>query len=271
MTARNAIIITGASGGVGAAATEALVRKGESVIMACRNCSKAAAVRDRILQRVPDAQIEIEELQLDSFASVRQFAARMQGRSIKALFNNAGTIPRTCRICEDGFEETLTVNYLSPYLLTRLLLPTLGPQGRVVNMISLSLHIAKINKDFFSSREKNFSQIGAYASSKLALMHFSIELSRRCGVSVNMADPGIVDSSMIRLDRWFDPLADLIFRPLCKSPESGAIPAVEALLSDKDCCIFKGSKAHPIPQKQLNRQELSDWLWTETEKLVHFL
>ena len=111
MTARNAIIITGASGGVGAAATEALVRKGESVIMACRNCSKAAAVRDRILQRVPDAQIEIEELHLDSFASVRQFAARMQGHSIKALFNNAGTIPRTCRICEDGFEETLTVNY----------------------------------------------------------------------------------------------------------------------------------------------------------------
>lgn len=271
MTAHTPIIITGASGDIGAAATEALVRRGEAVIMACRNCSKASAVRDKIIQHVPSAQIEIEELHLDSFASVREFAARMQGRSIKAIFNNAGVISRDYRLCEDGFEESLTVNYLSPYLLTRLLLPALGSEGRVVNMISLTCDLARLDRNFFSEREKSFSQLGSYASSKLALMLFSIELSRRCGISVNMADPGIVSSSMISMGRWFDPLADIFFRPLCKRPGRGAIPAVEAILSDKHSRIFKGHRDIGIPKKQLDRQELSDWLWTETEKLVHFL
>lgn len=269
---KGAIIITGASGSVGAAVSEELVRRGEAVIMACRNTEKAAAVRRDILTRVPEAKLEIEELKLDSFASIRAFAARMQERQIQALFNNAGTISRRFRLCEDGFEESLTVNYLGPYLLTRLLLPQMGPQGRVVNMVSLTCNLVKMDPKLFERSEKDFSQLGSYALSKLALMLFSLELSaRESGVKVNMADPGIVDSNMISLGRWFDPLADLLFRPFCKSPKQAAIPAVNAILSDDNTKVFKGNGYGEVSRRSSSDTELSSWLWEKTEKILHFL
>ena len=49
------IVITGASGSMGSAAVKALAKKGFGVIMACRNLSKASAVREDILREVPQA------------------------------------------------------------------------------------------------------------------------------------------------------------------------------------------------------------------------
>ena len=57
---RTSVIITGASGGMGSAATEEMARRGWRVIMACRNLEKADAVRRRILGAVPSAQLEIQ-------------------------------------------------------------------------------------------------------------------------------------------------------------------------------------------------------------------
>ena len=67
------IIVTGATGSMGAAAVEALAAQGQSVLMACRNCDKAAAVRDAVLSRVPGADIVVRQLDLASLASVRLF------------------------------------------------------------------------------------------------------------------------------------------------------------------------------------------------------
>jgi NAD(P)-dependent dehydrogenase (short-subunit alcohol dehydrogenase family) len=41
------------------------------------------------------------------------------------LVNNAGTIARERKESQDGYELTFAVNYLSHFLLTRLLLPLL--------------------------------------------------------------------------------------------------------------------------------------------------
>ena len=271
MRSKGSIIITGASGSVGAASCEALVRQGESVVMACRNTEKAAALRKDILTRIPEASLDIEELRLDSFESVRDFARRMQEREIKALFNNAGVISRSYRLCEDGFEESLTVNYLSPYLLSRLMAPQLGSDGRIINMVSLTCGLVGMDRNLFERGEKEFSQLGSYALSKLALMLFSIELAAREGVQVNMVDPGIVNSNMISMGRWFDPLADILFRPFCKSPEQAAIPVVNAILSEECSRLFKGKGYVYPPQKICSEQELRLWLWEKTEKILHFL
>ena len=68
------VLITGASGAMGAAATEALAAAGQPVLMAVRNPEKAEAVRSGILSRVPQAELAIAELDLGSLASVRRFA-----------------------------------------------------------------------------------------------------------------------------------------------------------------------------------------------------
>ena len=60
---------------MGSAATEEMARRGYRVIMACRNLEKAGRVRAGILSRVPGARLDIEELHLDSFASIRDFGS----------------------------------------------------------------------------------------------------------------------------------------------------------------------------------------------------
>ena len=42
------------------------------------------------------------------------------------------------------------------------------------------------------------------------------------GLYVDGADPGIVDTNIITQHRWYDSLADVLFRPLILSPERGA-------------------------------------------------
>ncbi len=256
---------------MGGAATEEMARRGYRVIMACRNMEKAAAVRDRILRNVPDARLDIEELHLDSFASVRAFAARMQGEApLDGLFNNAGVLPRRYSLTAEGYEQTLGVNYLGPWMLSRLMLPLLAEDAGIVNMVSISAKAASVGRDFFDKGEKDFHQLRTYADTKLALIYFSIALAWKSGRRVNMADPGIVDTEMIRLGRWFDPLTDIFFRPFCNSPARGARPAVNALCSACDMQLFSGNGHRDIPRKLLDRRDDIEWLWAETAARLGF-
>ena len=275
-------IITGASGAMGSEAAAALARAGRPLVMACRDLDKAKTVRERILDEVPNAVIEVRHLELSSLDAVREFAAGLRGMEISALFNNAGTMERHFALSADGFERTLAVNYLGPWLLTQLLLPQI--RDGVLNMVSLSCETARFGHDIFSPDGSHFSQLGSYSTSKLALMFFSIALARRCNLRVNVSDPGIVNTEMIRLHRWFDPLTDVIFRPFCNSPKKGASPGVRALLDFSSgtelpsgevsspvpgsCLLYKGLGSRPIPKKYASRTEDIGWLWKETEKIL---
>ena len=211
------VIITGASGGIGSVVTRELSAQGLHIVMASRDAAKAEKIRQEILRAVPQAGIEILPLDLGSLGSVRQFADAFGDRPVSALFHNAGVISRGYSLTPDGFENTFCVNYFAPFLLTQLLLPRLQADARVVCMVSLTCRFAQVDEASLRPVEKDFSQLGTYARSKLALLHFSQELARRHpGLRVNLADPGIVNSNMISLGRWFDPLADVLFRPFIK-------------------------------------------------------
>ena len=260
------IIITGASGGMGSAATRALAAKGIPVTMACRNLQKAEEVRTEILRDIPSADLKIKELHLDSFRSIRTFADSIVDGQTAGLFNNAGTMPRRFSLSEDGYELTLAVNYLGPWLLTRLLMPKMARDSAIVNMVSISSANARIRSDFPHEQASEFSQIGSYAESKLALMYFTIGLASRCTMRVSAADPGIVDTGIIRLDRWFDPLTDLIFRPFCNSPAKGAAPAVRALLSPRGGMLFSVRGDRDFPSRYTRRADDIKRIWDITER-----
>ena len=253
---------------MGAAATQAMAASGRAVTMACRNIPKAEAVRNRILAGLPDADIEIRRLNLASLDSVRSFADSFGPGTVSALFNNAGVISREYSLTEDGLENTFAVNYFAPVLLTLLLMPHMLPGAAVVNMVSLSCRYTAIDERSLLPGPEDFTQLGTYARSKLALLHFSRELARRYPeVRVNLADPGIVDSDMIRLGHWFDPLTDIIFRPFCKSPERGVQPALRALASDRSGRYFVGKGSKAIPARY-DDPALELRLWEETERII---
>ena len=261
-------IVTGATGAMGAAAVETLAAEGRAVLMACRNRAKAEAVRSGILARIPDARLEIGELDLSSLTSVRAFAAGIEPGSVTALFNNAGAISRGYHHTGDGLENSFAVNYFGPWLLTCLLAEKMPEGSRIVNMVSLTCRFVRITPDSLRPERKDFSQLGTYARSKRALLSFSQELARRHpGLRINVADPGIVASDMIDLGHWYDPLADALFKPFCKSPESGVRPALSALSVDTTGHYFVGRTHHPIP-RHYHTPALDLALWQATERIV---
>lgn len=260
------IIITGASGSMGSAASLELVKRGWSVVMACRNPEKGEGVRQNIIRAVPNADITLRKLNLESCRSICSFVESIKSDDIKvdALFNNAGVISRGFSRTEDGFENTLAVNYIGPFLLTTKLLPVMSGGASIVNMVSLTCKYGKVEKNFFERTD--FNRLKTYSDTKLALLLFSIELSRHFpSLNVNVSDPGIVDSNMISMGKWFDPLADILFRPFCSTPEKGVAPAVRALESNGSLRYFIGKGDKAIPARYLEHP-LLEWLWEETSR-----
>lgn len=272
---KNQIIVTGATGSIGLAATKSLLSKDLHVIMACRNIKKANSQRDILIKEFPHSEIDVIELDLNSLYSIRTFTENIKNQSFKVdkLLNNAGIICRDFTVNDDGFETTVAVNYLGPLYLTQLMIPLMSDDFTVVNTVSVTRGVSKLDKHFFDLDKKRFSQLGTYGKAKYALFLSSLTLSEKIkNGRVNLTDPGVVDSNMISMHRWFDPLADVLFRPFCKSPEKGAIPAVNALLykttrqqDNETTRLFSGNKSKVIPQKYYD-EAIREWLWEESCK-----
>lgn len=271
-------VITGADGGMGTEITRAVARAGYRVIMACYDPAKAEAKRRMLAEDTGNAEIEVRGIDLASLASVAAFADRLlqEGTPLALLMNNAGTMETGRHITEDGLERTVSVNYVGPYLLTRKLLPLMGEGSRVVNMVSCTYAIGRLDfPDFFLQGKKGaFWRIPIYSNTKLALTLFTIELARRVkerGIVVNAADPGIVSTNIITMHMWFDPLTDILFRPFIRTPRQGAATAVSLLL-DKEAGRRTGTlnvSCHPkqLSDKYLHHKQ-ADELWKLTEERV---
>ena len=275
---RKLAIITGADGGMGMEITRAVAREGYAVIMACCSLSKAEPKCRELAKETGNKNMEVWEIDLASLASVKTFANRVLQRntSIALLMNNAGTMETGLHITEDGLERTVSVNYVGPCLLTRLLLPLMGQGTRIVNMVSCTYAIGKLDfPDFFlRGKRGNFWRIPVYSNTKLALLLLTFELAERLrvrGITVNAADPGIVSTDIIRMHQWFDPLTDIFFRPFIRTPLQGASTAIGLLLdveAGKQTATFNlNNHLHPLSEKYTYHVQRVQ-LWEETERIL---
>jgi NAD(P)-dependent dehydrogenase (short-subunit alcohol dehydrogenase family) len=180
------VVITGANSGIGFEATLELARKGAELILPARTQAKAEDAVSRILKQVPQARLYPEILDLAEQASIHAFAKRVierfPGQSLDLLINNACVMALPKReTTADGFERQFATNYLGPFALTGLLLPSIKakPGSRVVTLSSGASHQGKIEFDNLQSERAYKRMFQAYAQSKLADLIFSQELQRR--------------------------------------------------------------------------------------------
>ena len=271
-------VITGADGGMGMEITRAVATAGYKVIMACRDPEIAEEKRQLIMRETGNIALEIVPVNLASLSSTASFANELlqRGEVITLLMNNAGTMETRRCITEDGLERTVSVNYVAPYLLTRKLLPLMGEGSRIVNMVSCTYAIGKLDfPDFFLRGKKGaFWRIPIYSNTKLALTLFTIALSKKVkekGIIVNAAAPGIVSTKIITMHMWFDPLTDIFFRPFIRTPRQGAATAISLLL-DEDAGKRTGTlnvSCHPkqLSEKFFHHVQMKE-LWDKTEEIV---
>lgn len=263
---------------MGTEITRAVAFAGYRVIMACYCPQKAEKVRQMILCETGNPGLEVWEVDLSSLASVASFAEAIleRGEPLSLLMNNAGTMETGRHITEDGLERTVCINYVAPYLLTRKLLPLMGEGSRVVNMVSCTYAVGRLDfPDFFlRGRKGNFWRIPIYSNTKLALTLFTIELANRVkdrGIVMNAADPGIVSTKFIKMQMWFDPLTDILFRPFIRSPRKGAATAISLLLDEEagERTGTLNANCHPkrLAEKYTRHFQMKE-LWDRTEEII---
>lgn len=221
-------IITGADGDMGMEETRAMAQAGYHTIMACYCPAKAQEKCEKLKKETGNDNIEVMGIDLANLQTVRNFADTIKERfgRVDRLMNNAGTLETGQHFTVDGLERTISVNYVGPFLLTRLLLPLMPEGARIVNMASCVHPLGRLNfPHFFEKGCKGcFMRIWPYSNSKLAITLFTFELAKRIkklGITVNAVDPGIVDTGIIRMQMFFDPITDLIFRPVIRTPLQG--------------------------------------------------
>lgn len=250
-------LVTGANGGMGREICSALLAGGRRVIAACRPGARADAFFAALLREAGPGRAKFLPLDLSSFDRVSAAAAEViaAGEPVDVLVNNAGMLGRRPEVNAQGFDLHHVVNALSPVLLARCLRPALRRGSRVINTVSCTVRIGRIAPDFPRPPER-FNRIARYADSKLALLLLTLWLAREWepdGIAVNAADPGIVDTPILTMHRWFDPLTDLFFRPLIRAPRRGASTAVflalDASVSGVTGRLFAGGRVRELPPR----------------------
>ncbi|MCD5314953.1 SDR family NAD(P)-dependent oxidoreductase [Kineosporia babensis] len=194
MTTPRTIIITGASDGIGAAAAQQLAARGEHVVVVGRSPDKTARVAEAI-----GAPYHLADYA--NLADVRRLAAELAEAypRIDVLANNAGQNLRH-ETTRDGFDKTMQVNHLAPFLLTTLLLDKLlASRATVVQTSSEASRIfGHLDLDDLNN-ERKWSADKAYGDAKLANILFTRELHRRHhaqGLRTVSFHPGNVATNM---------------------------------------------------------------------------
>lgn len=267
------IIITGASDGIGASAARELASEGDQLVLVGRSHEKTTALADELGADRYVADFE----RLDE---VRDLASTLLDRypRIDVLANNAGGIFRDRERTTDGYEKTLQVNHLAPFLLTNLLMDRLVENNAsVINTSSIAARLfGDIDLDDLQN-ERDFSANKAYGDSKLANILFSKGLHRYFhgqGISSAAFHPGVVGTSFAR-----DTTSALRFiyrTPLSKvftvSPEKGADTLLWLIRSEPGDAWRSGDyyeKRKPArTNPQASETALIDGLWERSAAMV---
>ena len=236
-------LISGANSGLGLESARALLRKGATVVLGCRQPTRAEAARQELLRDAAagGGAVDVLPLDLASLAEIRRAANSLADRygRLDLLLNNAGVMALPRRLSRDGFELQLGVNHLGHFALTMALLPLLRsrPGSRVVSVTSGAQYFGRIAFDDLQS-ERRYDRWAAYGQSKLANVMFALELQQRLqqrgdGVLSLAAHPGLArtnlqPASVAANGSWIEPMAYRLMGPLFQSAAMGALPQLYA-------------------------------------------
>jgi NAD(P)-dependent dehydrogenase (short-subunit alcohol dehydrogenase family) len=200
------VFITGSTDGVGRHVATQLAKAGAKVLIHGRDAARAKALSDDIA-RAGGSAPAFYQADLGSLAETRKLAERViaDNKRLDVFISNAGIGSQNegpqRRESRDGHELRFAVNYLSGFLLARLLLPLLktSAPSRIINVASLGQHPIDF-ADVMITR--GYSGSRAYAQSKLSQIMFTIDLAdelKGSGVTANSLHPATyMNTTMVR-------------------------------------------------------------------------
>ncbi|MFX1496998.1 MAG: SDR family oxidoreductase [Promethearchaeota archaeon] len=260
------ILITGSTDGIGYQTAIELVKSEFQVIVHGRDQEKADLTLNRIARITQRKNISAVYADLRSFNQIKEMVNKIKSKfdRLDVLINNAGVYKPERSITEEGFETTFAVNYMAPFLLTKLLMDMLkkSESGRIVNVVS------RVHSNHFDFKnlqlERGYTGVKAYANSKTALILFTYFLAdklKSANITVNCLHPGVINTKLLNsaYGSYGAPVIEgaktLIFA--ATSPKLENISGKYLVYN------------HPKPSKDITyNKELQKMLWDKTEELI---
>jgi NAD(P)-dependent dehydrogenase (short-subunit alcohol dehydrogenase family) len=185
---RGAVVITGASSGIGEACAIHLDRLGFTVFAGVRRDTDAEALRSKTSTRLTPLLLDVTDAA--AIASAGELVDRTTGEDgLAGLVNNAGiVVPGPIEHLDLGeLRRQLEVNVIGQVAVTRAFLPALRrARGRVVNIGSIGGRVA-------------LPFLGAYNASKFALVALTDSLRLELhdsDIEVSIVEPGSVATAI---------------------------------------------------------------------------
>jgi NAD(P)-dependent dehydrogenase (short-subunit alcohol dehydrogenase family) len=234
------------------------------------------------------ADPELEELDLASLDSVREFAERFRAGhdGLDLLINNAGVMATPRRSTADGFELQFGTNHLGHFALTGLLIGELEGRedARVVTLSSTAHRFGRIAFDNLGG-ERRYFRWRAYGQSKLANLLFALELDRRlraagstikslaahpgyAATNLQFAGPPGLDAAVMKVSN----------KVIAQDEEMGALPTLYAATEPGlEGGTFVGpdgfmeQRGHPkpvAPNSAARDEQVARRLWEVSEEMT---
>ena len=221
-------IVTGANKGLGLSVAQQLVHDNYKVILACRDITKGQQAEKFLGEETTFIELDLSDPEsIDNFSN--EISQSYSG--VDVLYNNAGLIYQDFNLTEEGFESMIAVNYFGAYRLTLKLLDNLrAKEGRMVQVSSLSMYLARKLQLEDMHVEKNFSPSSRYNLTNLCRSMFAYELEKRIDnkVSITVAHPGITKSRQSRPHVVSDTRKSA-FSYISTDIKTGTAPILEAI------------------------------------------
>ncbi|KAJ4250567.1 hypothetical protein NW762_011822 [Fusarium torreyae] len=286
------IVITGANTGIGLEAARHFTRLNAArVIIGCRNLDKGEQARKDIQETTGRHDVvEVWQLDLASFDSVREFAAQVNKlERVDALINNASLLTFKREIIE-GHESMLTVNVISTALLSLL---TLAALRRTATRFNVAPHVVIVSSDAayegrLPVRESNniIEDLDAqtlvlerYSETKLLQAVFverlaeDVDVSGQGRIIINAVHPGFCSTELFRNVPFpFSLIFTALIALLSRTPEMGSRALLAGTFAGDELhgkMMFNG-ELHKMPKTMQGEDgnKLTRQVWEELLELL---
>jgi NAD(P)-dependent dehydrogenase (short-subunit alcohol dehydrogenase family) len=189
------VLVTGANRGIGLALARAYAARGWKVIGTARKPAEATELQ---ALAASDRDVSVEALDVTDHAQVDALAARLKGRPIDLLINNAGITGNIGsqvfgRLDYEVAREVFATNAIAPMKVSEALLPNLvaGQQKKLVTISSSEGSIGEVN----AGRLYWYRASKAAVNMEMRNLAFAVN---KDGIAVALVNPGPVATDMMK-------------------------------------------------------------------------